>query len=214
MFRKIDVFSLMVSAAAVLPAAAAAQSAAPAACELHFWPAGKAHSSNYSGVGGAGGGLLAGKRMTGEEALLADLPPEEQAEALRAIDLRGLLGLPAPVEVILEAGPLESKTAKSQKSRLTASTADCYVELAVKQILYTSHITAGRQFGAKLILRRYSGRNSPARVADGIAGVRVKLYPARTEADRPAANAELKQNFGRTAEKFLLAKGQRKTPGG
>ena len=196
------------------PAAAPAQpAAAPAACELHFWPTEKAQTSNYSGVAGPIGAALAGKRMTGADALLADLPPEAQADALRALDLKGLLAMPAPVAVVLETAPLRMKAAGSQKTRLTASTAPCYAELAVKRIGYRSHITAGRDFGAVFILRRYANAAAPARIVQGAADVPVKLYPARNEAERPAANAELKQKFGRTAEKFLAARAKR-GPGG
>jgi hypothetical protein len=189
-------------------AQASAQLAGPAGCELHFWPTEKAQTSNASGVGGAIGGALAGKRMTSEDGLLSDLPPEAQAEALRALDLQALLGTPAPVSVVLQTTPLKTKTATSSRQRLTASAAPCYAELAVKRIGYRSHITAGRDFGAVFILRRYATPSAPARVVQGGADVSVKLYPARTEEERPAANAELQQKFGRTAEKFLTQKGQ------
>jgi hypothetical protein len=190
--------------AAVTASSAGAQVQSPKVCELHFWPTEKAQTSNYSGVGGALGSALAGQRMTGEDALLADLPPSNQVDAIRTLDLQSLLGMPGPVRVVLATTSLTSKTATSQKARLTASNNPCYAELAVKRIGYRSHITAGRDFGAVFILRRYLTATGPVKVLQGGADVSVELYPARTEEERPAANAELKSKFGEVVKKFLM----------
>lgn len=176
----------------------------PRSCELHFWGSNKAQTSNYSGVGGALGAALAGPSPQSKEGLSADLPNEAQAEALRHIDLASIFKVPA-VQIIPETQPLVVKPGKIGP-RLTSSTAPCYAELIVDFIGYSSHITAGRKFGARFWLRRYPTLDGPAKVENGGVDVKVRLYPAKNEADRDAALTELRAAFGQVASRFLSSK--------
>jgi hypothetical protein len=175
-----------------------------ATCELHFWPSDRAVTSAYSGVGGAVGGLLSGPRQQTQAGLASDLPPAAQAEALARLDLSSLLGMPN-VRVIAEPLPLAAR-ANRRSPRLTGSTAPCYAELVVDFIGYSTHITAGRKFGARFWLRRYPDGSGLAQVQNGGKDVQLHVYPARRPEDQPAALAELSAAFGRAAERFLRDK--------
>ena len=121
--------SLCAGLATALLCATPAHSQGEAQCELHFWGSDTAITSTYSGVDGAVGALLAGGRPRSPGGLGSDLPPEAQAEALRQIDLAGLLQMPN-VRLIAETAPYQGKASR-KGPRLTASTAPCYAELVV-----------------------------------------------------------------------------------
>jgi hypothetical protein len=190
-------------ASAEAPAAMA--SAAPP-CELHFWGSEEALTSNYSGVGGAVGGALAGSRPRNKAGLSGDLPMDIQAEALRRLDLARLLDMPG-VQVIEGKRPLAAKAGKPGP-RLTDSTAPCYAELVVDMIGYRSHITAGRDFGARYILRRFPAGARIARIVKGGKDVGLKIYPAKKPENHAAGLEELAAAFGKTTERFLAEKGR------
>lgn len=207
--RKLLIEIAILAAATGVPATAARAAGQPpagdaASCELHFWPSNAAVTSNYSGVGGVVGALLAGPRPQSGSALISDLPPEAQVEALRQIDLGGLLRMPN-LRLIPEQAGLAVRPNR-RGPRLTGSTAPCYAELIVDYIGYSSHITAGRKFGARYWLRRYPDGSGLAQVQNGGKDVRLRTYPARRPEDHPAALAELRDAFGRTTEGFLRNK--------
>lgn len=147
----------------------AAISAAPAqaqsGCELHFWGSDSAVTSTYSGVPGLAGALLSGPRPQSKTGLQSDLPPEAQAQALTKVDVAGLLKMPN-VRLVEEKSPYQGKASR-RGPRLTSSTAPCYAELIVDYIGYSSHITAGRKFGARFWLRRYPAGSTTAQVQNG-----------------------------------------------
>lgn len=189
--------------AAFAAAPASSQQPAPAApsCELHFWGSEEALTSTYSGVGGLVGAALAGPRPQTGAGLSSDLPPAVQAEALRRLDLARLLKMPG-VRLVEEPRPLPGK-AGQKGPRLTGSKAPCYAELVVDMIGYSSHITAGRKFGARYILRRFPGGAAIAQVDKGGENVGLKIYPAKKPENHAAGLDELAAAFGRTAERFL-----------
>jgi hypothetical protein len=200
---------LVVAASAALaagPASGQAPAAAAPPCELHFWGSEEALTSNYSGVGGAVGGALAGPRPKTKAGLSGDLPMDVQAEALRRLDLARLLGMPG-VQVVEGKRPLVAKAGKPGP-RLTDSKATCYAELVVDMIGYRSHITAGRDFGARYILRRFPGGARIARIDKGGKDVGLKIYPAKKPENHAAGLEELAAAFGKTAERFLAEKGR------
>ena len=109
------------------------------------------------------------------------------------------------VQLIPEQRPLTGRASR-KGPRLTTSTAPCYAELVVDFIGYRSHITAGRQFGARYWLRTFPNGAAVARVQNGGKDVKLKIYPAKKPEDHPAALAELASAFGRTTEGFLRDK--------
>ncbi len=189
------------AAAAATPASSQEPAAAAPSCELHFWGSEEAVTSSYSGVGGAVGAALAGPRPQTGGGLSGDLPLTAQAEALRRLDLAGLLKMPG-VRVIEEPRPLIAKAGKAGP-RLTASKAPCYAELVVDLIGYSSHITAGRKFGARFILRRFPNGAGIAQVDKGAKTVGLKIYPAKKPENNAAGLDELAAAFGRTAAGVL-----------
>jgi hypothetical protein len=202
--RAVRLAALAVLAAAATAVPASAQPAPPspaAVCELHFWGSRDAVTSTYNGVGGALGAALSGPRPQSEAGLVSDLPPSVQAEALRHIDLARLLQMP-DVRLIEETAPFPGK-AKEKGPRRTASTAPCYAELVVDYIGYSSHITAGRKFGARYWLRRFPPGAAVARVQNGGKDVGLKIYPAKKPENHEAGLAELAAAFGRTTQGFL-----------
>lgn len=187
--------------AAASPASAQQPATAPQSCELHFWGSDEALTSTYSGVGGAIGAALAGPRPQTGAGLSSDLPPAVQAEALRRIDLAGLLQMPG-VRLIEEQRPLPAKAGRTGP-RLTASKAPCYAELVVDMIAYRSHITDGRKFGARYILRRFPRGAAMAQVDKGAKDVKMRIYPAKKPENHAAGLEELAAAFGRTTAGFL-----------
>jgi hypothetical protein len=201
--------AVLAAAAVGLPGTAVRAMAQPptgdaVSCELHFWPSTAAVTSNYSGVGGLAGALLAGPRPQSQGALISDLPPEAQAEALRQIDLAGLLRMPNLRLIPEQAGSAVRPNRRGP--RLTGSTAPCYAELIVDYVGYSSHITAGRKFGARYWLRRYLDGSGVAEVQNGGKDVRLRAYPARAPEGHPAGLVELRNAFGQTTEGFLRNK--------
>lgn len=197
-------YFVVAALAALAASPASGQGTAAPTCELHFWGSEEALTSNYSGVAGPIGAALAGPRARTGEGLSGDLPMAAQAEALRRLDLAGLLKMPG-VRVIEEPRPLIAK-AGAKGPRLTASKAPCYAELVVDMIGYSSHITAGRKFGARFILRRFPGGAGIARVDKGGINVGLKIYPAKKPENHAAGLDELAGAFGRTAARFLAGK--------
>lgn len=195
-----------VAAALAALAAAAEPAAAAPACELHFWGSEEALTSNYSGVAGPVGAALAGSRPKTKAGLSVDLPTDVQVQALRRLDLARLLDMPG-VQVIEGKRPLIAKAGKPGP-RLTGSKATCYAELVVDMIGYRSHITAGRDFGARYILRRFPAGARIARIDKGAKDVGLKIYPAKKPENRSAGLDELAAAFGRTAERFLTDAGR------
>lgn len=177
----------------------------PGSCELHFWASDIALTSNYSGVDGLAGKLLEGPSPQTREGLVSDLPRAAQGEALKAVDLATALNMPG-VQLIQEPGLPDYRAVKRAGPRLTASTAPCYAELVVDYIGYTSHITAGRKFGARFWLRRFPDGATTALVQNGGKDVKLKIYPARKPEDQPGALAEIRTAFGKVAEGFLQNK--------
>lgn len=173
-------------------------------CELHFWASDEARTSNYSGAGGVLGGALSGPSPQSEPGLSGDLSGVAQAEALERLDLASLFKVPE-MRLVRETGTVPVGI-KVVGPRLTNSSAQCYNELIVDFIGYSSHITAGRKFGARFWLRQYSGSNALATVRNGGADVRVRLYPPKQGEDRDAALSELRTAFGQVAAKFLTDK--------
>jgi hypothetical protein len=207
--RKFLIEIAAVAAAMGVPATPARAAGQPPAgdaapCELHFWPSTAAVTSTYSEVGGLVGALLAGPRPLTGPALLGDLPPEAQVEALRQIDLGGLLGMPNLRLIAEQAGAAVRPNRRGP--RLTGSTAPCYAELVVDYLGYSRHITAGRRFGARYWLRRYLDGSGLARVQNGGKDVQLRLYPARRPEDHAPALVELRDAFGRATEGFLRNK--------
>ena len=151
------------------------------------------------------GAMLSGSRTQTREGLVSDLPRSVQEEALKAINLSELLKMPN-VHVIVESGVIDRKIVKDSGLRLTSSTAPCYAELITDYIGYTSHITAGRKFGARFWLRRYPSASGPAQVQNGGKDVKLTTYPAKKPEDHPAALAEVRVAFGKVVEGFLLNK--------
>lgn len=192
---------VLAALAALATSPASGQAPAAPTCELHFWGSEEAVTSNYSGVGGAVGAALAGPRPRTGTGLSGDLSPAVQAEALRRLDLAGLLKMPG-VRLIEEPRPLIAKAGRAGP-RLTASKAPCYAELVVDLIGYSSHITAGRKFGARFILRRFPDGASIARVEKGAKNVGLKIYPAKKPENHAAGLEELAAAFSRTAASVL-----------
>lgn len=176
-----------------------------ARCELHFWGSDRALTSSYSGVTGLIGEALAGPSPQKPDALASDLSRTAQGEVLKTIDLSALLKMPN-LDLVIEQGPADRTRVKSGEGRLTVSTAQCYAELIVDYIGYTSHITAGRKFGARFWLRRLGSVAGPAQVQNGGKDVKMTVYPAKKLEDQPAALVELQAAFGKAVEGFLLNK--------
>jgi hypothetical protein len=189
-------FALAATAAAQAPV----PSAAEPACELHFWATDDAL---------AGANILLNSALqngvTTGNVLLDALPAEAQAAGLERLDLATLLGLPG-LRLVRETEPVRDKVAAHRKGRLTASTAPCYAELAVKRMGYRTDPFFGRDFGAVFIYRRFAPGGATARIIQGGGDVSIKIFPPRDETQREAAREEMTAAFGASFEKFASKK--------
>ena len=194
--------------ATAIPAQAAAPApvAAPAAvdptmCELHVWPAERfmAQTSGWLSGFGIVGALAdssahANKDKSNRTQLAGALDSAGQVDALAAFDLPAMLHLP-PSRIVRHDEPLERHTMNSIKTRRAESTAPCYAELIVGDILYQKAPLHGRSLRALFMMRDFASGTTIRREAKGWGGNGLKLFPPKPGEDVQAANDELVQKF-------------------
>jgi len=200
--------------AAGTPAAAATPAATPApeataptataalpACELHVYPTleGEAVTTGWlSGLGviGALADAAANKsRNIGDAAYLKDaLGPRMQVEALKSIDLVSALQL-QPSQVIFETPVADRKISTQAETRLSNSTAQCYVELLITQNLYRKAAMYGRSLNNRYILKDFRTGKTKTTLVKGRGGNGLAVFPPKTTEEAPAAEKELSEVF-------------------
>ena len=165
---------------AAAPAPVVTAVAAPAAplpsCELHVFPTleGQAMTTGWlSGFGivGALADASANKsRNVGDAAYLKEaLGPKMQIDSMSAIDLAAALKL-QPSQIIFETPVADRKISTKAATRLSTSTAACYVELLVTQNLYRKAAIYGRSLNNRFIVKDFRGGLTKAKLVKGRGG--------------------------------------------
>ena len=192
---------------------AIAGEAAEPVCELHVYPSleGQAQTTGLlSGLGvvGAVADAAANKdrNVSDAEYLRDALSPRFQVAAFESIDLPAALGMPEGTEVIYQTPIADRDITTKVKTRLSDSTADCYVELLVTQNLYLKRMIYGRSLNNRFIYKDFRNGVEEADMVKGRGGNGLSVFPPETPEERDAADADLRQaflaNFQEYAKRF------------
>jgi len=197
------------AATAPAPAPAPVQIAAPAAtCELHVFPTleGQAITTTMlSGFGIVGAIADAAqnkdRNISEAEYLKEALGPRLQIEALKSVDLISNLKL-QPSQVIYETPIADRKITTKAQTRLSSSTAPCYVELIVTQNFYKKAAIYGRSLNNRFILKDFRGGKSKAELVKGRGGNGLAHFPPKTTDETEVAEKELREVFAKNFTEF------------
>ncbi len=211
------------AAAAETPAPAGRPGLVPASpadgCELHVWPAERMAAQTTGWLSGFGViGAIAdqsanAKKNSDHQSLLATaLDSPSQLDALASLDLRSLLSRTPGTTIVMHETPLERHTMNKVKTRRADSTAQCYSELIVADVLYQKAALYGRSLRTLFMFRDFGNDQKIDREYKAWGGNGLKLFPPQEGEDAVAALDELvgvfKGNFdeySRNARKALAA---------
>lgn len=188
-------------------------------CELHVWPAERMAAQTTGWLSGFGViGAIAdqsanAKKNSDHQSLLATaLDSPSQLDALASLDLRSLLSRTPGTTIVMHETPLERHTMNKVKTRRADSTAQCYSELIVADVLYQKAALYGRSLRTLFMFRDFGNDQKIDREYKAWGGNGLKLFPPQEGEDAVAALDELvgvfKGNFdeySRNARKALVA---------
>lgn len=177
---------------------------APAACELHVWPA-ERMSSMTTGL--LGGGLLdaalhSNKDASNKAQLASALDSPTQVDALQSLDLIALLKLKPGTVVVRHEKPLERKTMNKVTTRRSDSTARCYEELIVADVFYQKAAIYGRSLKTLFMVRDFGDDQKIDFEYKAWGGNGLKLFPPKAGEDAIAALDELVVVFKKNFEEY------------
>ncbi|APZ97358.1 hypothetical protein BWQ93_01765 [Sphingopyxis sp. QXT-31] len=191
----------VVETAAAPTTVAAPEAAVAPACELHVFPTleGQAQTTGWlSGFGivGAVADAAANKdrNMSEAEYLKEALGPQMQVDALKSIDLLAELKLP-PSQIIWETPIADRKITTKADTRLSSSTAPCYVELVITQNFYTKKAIYGRSLNNRFIFKDFRNGKTKTNMVKGRGGNGLSYFPPKTTDETEAAEKELREVF-------------------
>lgn len=181
---------------------ALAQDAAP--CELHIWPAERMTSIT---TGLLGGGLIDAMIHSGTDAnnkasLATALDSPSQLDALKSLDLATLISLKPGTVIITHDTPLERKTMNKVKTRRSDSTATCYSELIVADVMYQKAAIYGRSLKTLFMIRDFGADQKIDFEYKAWGGNGLKLFPPKEGEDAIAALDELNGVFKKNFEEY------------
>ncbi len=177
-------------------------------CELHVYPTleGEAMTTGLLagfGIVGAIADAAANKNrnISETEYLKEALGPRLQIEALKSIDLAKELKLP-PSEVIFETPIADRKITTKATTRLSSSTAPCYVELIVTQNFYTKKAIYGRSLNNRFVFKDFRTGKTKTVLVKGRGGNGLSSFPPKTTDETEKAEAELREVFTKNFVEF------------
>jgi hypothetical protein len=189
-------------------------------CELHIWPAERMQSQSTGWLGGFGmiGAVLdqaaSAKANSARQSLIASaLDSNGQLDALLTLDLRTSLSrTPGTTLVVHETAPVRNSINKI-KTRRSESTALCYSELIVADVLFQKNAILGRSLKTLFMFRDFGNDQKIDKEYKAWGGNGVKLFPPKEGEDAVAALDELvkiyKQNFDEYARNARTALAQK-----
>lgn len=217
---------LMIAFGAILAySPATAQEAAPAApestpdaatCELHVWPAAglsmtrqRAADNLYTGYMGVLG-TSGQKRIENNSANVgtagpkteSPLGPEVQLQVLREAGLPALLGL-GDHRVVFHETSLDKSTLRLEQGRYDrTSTAPCYADLVLADVVYSREYANGQNIKAFLRFRDFAGNAAPARRYATWVQTDLEHDREKPEASEAEMDAELVAGLAANLQKF------------
>lgn len=178
-------------------------------CELHVWPAERMGASTTGWLSGFGmlGALVDqsahAKQNSNHQGLLATaLDSPSQLDALQELDLRTLLSLSPGTTIIRHETPLERKTMNSVKNRRSDSTAQCYSELIVGDVMYQKTAIYGRSLKTLFMYRNFGNDQTVDKEYKAWGGNGLKLFPPQEGEDAVAALDELIGTYKRNFDEY------------
>lgn len=193
--------SIGLAALALASAGAARAQDAAAGCEFHVWP-GEGLTSIFYGLlhGGIVNGGQQGRRG------YPRVPPEaistaDQARLLEAAAPQRLMTHPDH-RLIVHAEALDSRTIRTTPGRIAPSASACYAELIVDDVVLQQDFVNGAKLRVLFRYRDFGPGAQPRRSFTTWADTPLGSFPPRTEADIPAALAELRTAFGHDINVF------------
>lgn len=204
-----------VAALSAIPAAAqdaAAPAAAPAtpapACELHVFPTLEGQAQTTSMLAGFGIiGAIADaaanqdRNVSETQYLREALGPRLQIEALKGIDIVQALHL-EPSQVIFETPIADRDVSTKAQTRLTTSTAPCYVELLVTQNFYKKAAMYGRSLNNRFVFKDFRTGKTKTKLIKGRGGNGLSHFPPKTTDETEVAEQELRDVFAKNFLEF------------
>ncbi len=157
-------------------------------------------------TGWLGGGLIdaaihADKDKSNRSQMASALDQQGQLDALKSLDLVGLLKLPAAA-LVSHPEPLDRKTINKIDTRRAESASPCYSELIVADLFYQKAAIYGRSLRALFLYRQFGAGTSKPVIYKSWGGNGLKLFPPKEGEDVQAANDELVQVFKADFEEF------------
>ncbi|HEV2595758.1 MAG TPA: hypothetical protein VGU01_11205 [Sphingomicrobium sp.] len=183
-------------------------------CEMHVWPAARvtAITTGWGAMFGLVGGMIdaatnADRNKRDKAFITGALDSAAQARALRELSLPRLLNLPASNVITHDEGiELNSATI----GRLSASSAPCYYDVVVRQLLYVKTATTKGKMRTMILVRGSDGKRKFIDYKDSANhAIDVKL-PEEGQ-DVTAASSALinafKSDFTEFGQKFVRKQG-------
>jgi hypothetical protein len=185
------------------PEVATAAPAPETPCEIHVFPAERFQAMT---TGWLGGGLIeaaiyADRDRDNRTQMAASLDPVIQLEALRGMDLAGLLAL-RPSRIITHETPLDRKTINKISTRRAESASSCYAEVIVADMLYQKNALLGRTLQTLFMVRDFGAQADRPRIYKSWGGNPLKKFPPKEGEDFEAAAQELVDTFAKNFEEF------------
>ena len=198
-------YLLRLAVAGTMTLSAHAHAQADGACELHVWPA-TAPMNLYIGFGH--GGIVDGSTK-GREGYPAapenPLSPDRQALLLFEAGLPDLLRLPG-YRVTLHPKPLDSRTIRTTRGRIAESTAPCYAELIVDDLILNQNtISGGNGLRGSFRFRTFGTDPAPMRAFGSWTLVKLSAFPPKPNEDPDKGIAEIVQAFRASLVQFAEA---------
>lgn len=197
--------SLRLAAAGALIFSVQAHAQTDTACELHVWPA-TMPMNLYLGFGH--GGIIDGSTK-GREGYPAapdnPLSAERQAQLLSEAGLPDLLKLPG-YRVTLHPQPLDSRTIRTTRGRIAESTAPCYAELIVDDLILNQNTISGSNgLRGSFRFRTFGTAPEPSRAFGTWTLVKLTAFPPKPGDAPDKGVAELVQAFRTSLVQFAEA---------
>ena len=186
-----------------IPGSAIAQDA----CEIYVFPTNKITSATRLGNYGLMTDLLAGGAAP-EGMVLRDLPFDAQFEATKSIFAQNPRF--ASYTFLMADRVIDYKLATKNKMRLTASTATCYAELTLTDIVYSHYLISSRKIGVMPILREFTGNPEKPVITKMGGSSKLHVFPTNDISMAEAAKHDLFLAFQaalqQAMDKFLKPK--------
>jgi hypothetical protein len=167
--------------------------AAPAACELHIWPAARVGAitqgagSMFGLIGAIADAAAHADQNKRDKAFITSvLDPAAQARALKEMDLPTTLNLPASTVITHDEGiELTSETT----GRLAQSSAPCYYDVVVRQLFYLKTATTKGKMRTFIMVRGANGNSRVVNYKDSANHALEMKLPGEGEDATPASTA-------------------------